>query len=117
MANGRTREQRQRLVVLWRRGGKTAAGFAEANGVVEARLKWWAWRLKRDGDLGPAVGLVPVRVIEEDDGAGLGERVAEGGGHSRLAWRLRTPRGELSVYTAPDEDLYAVVAALVEGST
>lgn len=114
MANRRTREQWQRLVVLWRRGGKTGREFAQANGVVEARLRWWAWRLERDGDLGPAVGLVPVRVIEGDDGVGC---AAEAGGQSSPAWRLRTPRGELSVYTSSDEELYAVVAALLGGSS
>ena len=116
MANRRTRKQWQQLVVLWRRGGKTSGEFAQANGVLDARLRWWAWRLERDGDLGPAVGLVPVRVIEGDDGAGSGECV-EGSGPGRLAWRLRTPRGELSVYASLDEELHAVVAALLDGGS
>ena len=113
----RTRAQWRRLVSSWRRGGQTAEEFAKERGVVEATLRWWAWRLAQDGELeigarGP-VGLVPVRVVEADGGTSTG--MARNDARPAVAWMLRTSRGELRVYarTHCNDELRAAVAALV----
>ena len=116
----RTRAQWRRLVSSWRRGGQTAEEFAKESGVVEATLRWWAWRLAQDGELeigaGGRVGLVPVRVVEAEGQASTGASDAAGD-HARpgVAWMLRTSRGELRVYarTHCNDELHAAVAALV----
>lgn len=83
--------------------------------MVEGTLRWWTWRLGRDADVASATGgdgveLLPVRIVESDSGQ------AESTGSPLLAWKLHTPRGELSVYASSDLDLAhlrATVAALL----
>ena len=111
----RNRAQWRRLVAAWRRSGRPAAAFAASNGVVEGTLRWWAWRLGRDAvvaseTVGAGVELLPVRIVECDGGQ------AESTDSLQLAWKLHTPRGELSVYASSDLDLAhlrATVAALL----
>jgi hypothetical protein len=38
-----------RRVRGWRAGGLTAEAFAGREGCQAATLRWWAWRLSRDG--------------------------------------------------------------------
>ena len=116
----RTRAQWRRLVASWRRGGQTGEEFAKERGVVEATLRWWAWRLTQDGDLevGAAgrVGLVPVRVVEGDGRSSTGTSgAAKDEARRGVAWMLRTSRGELRVYarTYRNDELRAAVAALL----
>jgi transposase-like protein len=112
-ASRRTREQWQQLVAAWRRSRRPAADFARELGVVESTLRWWAWRLERDykraARPGAPVALVPVRLVGEPAAGG---EDSDGG---RLAWTLRTSRGELTVYSAGESALLAAVASLVGG--
>jgi len=98
-------------VAAWRRSRRPAADFATERGVVESRLRWWASHLERDRERavrpGAPVGLVPVRVVEEPAARG-----ADGDG-GRIAWTLRTSRGELTVYSASESALLDAVASLV----
>jgi hypothetical protein len=105
----RTRKQWQKLVTAWRRSCRPAADFASESGVVESTLRWWAWRLERERDAAPSapVALVPVRVAEEPVAAD------DASDRARVAWTLRTSRGELTVYSADDGALRAAVASLV----
>jgi hypothetical protein len=107
----RTRKQWQRLVTAWRRSCRPAAEFASESGVVESTLRWWAWRLERERDAASSdpVALVPVRVAEEPVAAG------DASDGARVAWTLRTSRGELTVYSADDSSLRAAVASLTGG--
>jgi len=102
-------------VAGWRRSRRPAADFASELGVVESTLRWWAWRLERDckrgARPGAPVALVPVRVVEEPV---AGAEDSDGG---RIAWTLRTPGGELTVYSAGERALLAAVASLVGGGT
>src|ERR1019366_2876001 len=112
-ASRRTREQWQQLVAAWRRSRRPASDFASERGVVESTLRWWAWRLERDckraaRPVAP-VALVRVRVVEEPTAGG---EDCDGG---RLAWTLRTSRGELMVYSAGESALLAAVASLGGG--
>jgi len=115
-ATRRTRKQWKKLVVAWRRSRRSAAVFASERGVVESTLRWWAWRLERDrvGDVGQTdVGLVPVRVVDE---AVVAHDVAvDGPPDARVAWTLRTSRGEITVCSADESSLLAAVAVLVGG--
>lgn len=107
-----TRKQWLRVVASWRRSGKAAGDFARERGVVESTLRWWAWRLGRDGELQvaerDAVAFLPVRVVE---GASQGPAAPA---DARTAWTLTTHRGELRVYaTDAAGELRAAVAALL----
>ena len=100
-------------MAAWRRSRRPASDFASERGVVESTLRWWAWRLERDckraaRPVAP-VALVRVRVVEEPTAGG---EDCDGG---RLAWTLRTSRGELMVYSAGESALLAAVASLVGG--
>lgn len=44
----RTKGWWQKLVVKWRRSGRSASTFAEQVGVRESTLRWWAWSVERD---------------------------------------------------------------------
>ena len=108
------------MVASWRRGKQTAGEFAKKRGVVEATLRWWAWRLAQDGELeigaGGRVGLVPVRVVEADGRTPTGTSgTAKDEARPGVAWMLRTSRGELRVYarTHCNDELRAAVAALL----
>ena len=106
-----------------RSSGQTATDFANESGVVEATLRWWAWRLGRDGELprtrarssAATVGLVPVRVLDSDGGSPTKGRRAEEEPASGVEWTLRTPRGELTVYSSANggDELRAAVTALL----
>lgn len=116
----RTRKQWRRLVKAWRSTGQTAAHFAAAKGIVEGTLRWWAWRLECDGDLDApkraSVTMVPVRIVEVDDPPTPSETSVEEP-RPRLAWTLRTGRGELSVYAGGrDGDVRAAIAELLLGT-
>lgn len=78
---------------------------------MESTLRWWAWRLERERDaaLCNPVALVPVRVAEEPAAA---DNAFDG---ARVAWTLRTPRGDLTVYSADDSALRTAIASLVGG--
>ena len=109
----RTRDEWQRLVKSWRRSGKAAAAFVNGRDVVESTLRWWAWRLERDVDGAkrralPA--LVPVRVVDRDAPAAVSATDDD----ARVAWTLRTERGELRVYApTSSNELRAAVSALL----
>ena len=114
----RTREQWRTLVMSWRRSGKSVTEFAVARGVAEGGLRWWAWRLARDGEVEVAktraMTMVPVRVVDEVPDAVCAvddDRVAP-------VWTLRTSRGEVRVFTSDAaHELRAAIAALVGGSS
>lgn len=105
----RNRKQWQQLVNAWRRSRRSAAEFASESGVVESTLRWWAWRLERDASSSSPVALVPVRVVEDPAGA---DNVFESAG---VAWTLRTPRGELTVYSPDESALRAAISSLIGG--
>lgn len=119
-----TRARWQRLVTAWRRSGKTAAEFAGARGIVESTLRWWSWRLARDGETaaatGSALALVPVRVIADVDPVSPRKRrddVVRRSG-ARVMWTLRTAQGEISVYAAEDTAaLRAAIGVLIGGGS
>ncbi len=100
-------------MAAWRRSRRPATDFASELGVVESTLRWWVWRLERDGKRaarpGAPVALVPVRVVGEPAAGG------EDSDRGPLAWTLRTSRGELTVYSAGESALLAAVASLVGG--
>ena len=78
---------------------------------MEGTLRWWAWHLERERDTASSspVALVPVRVAEQPVAA---DNAVD---DTRVAWRLRTPRGELTVYSADDSALRAAIASLAGG--
>lgn len=113
----RTRADWKQLVAEWKRSGSTAERFASGHGLSAKSLRWWSWHLRATEatGTGPTTGggLVPVRIVE-----GTAELRPPAHCGSSLAWRLRTPRGELRVY-APQSDagFLAAVAALLEGGS
>ena len=64
---------------------------------------------ERDKASSNPLALVPVRVAEQPVAAGSAFDSA------RVAWTLRTPRGELTVYSADDSALRAAIASLAGG--
>jgi transposase-like protein len=109
----RTRKQWRQLVTAWRRGGESAAEFATACGLVESTLRWWARQFERErkeGATSAAMSLLPVRVMD----APTSSMESHG---DRVAWTLRTSRGELTVYSADGGALHAAVASLVGAGT
>jgi len=120
-AKRRTRAEWRRVVASWRRSGLTAREFAAAHGLSEGTLRWWSWALRSrsaepSAAVGPAVTMVPVRVVEPEPEA------LEGGGGVRaasVAWTLRTAQGELHVYAGATgeyvDELRAALALLVGG--
>jgi transposase len=47
-----TRAQWTSRVQRWRESGRQGGAFAAQEGVKEKTLRWWAWRLEREGVIG-----------------------------------------------------------------
>ena len=106
MAHGKWSEVEARGVLeAWRRSGLSLERYANQRGLVPQRLRWWKWKLEREGasrgiDVAPA--LLPVRVTEP---ARRGEPVTV----------LLRSGHMLKVSHGFDEDAFARVVALLEG--
>jgi hypothetical protein len=57
----RTREIWSNLIRQLERSGKSDEQFADERHIPVSTLRWWKWRLRRDGEDKPS--LLPVRVI------------------------------------------------------
>jgi hypothetical protein len=100
----KTHHQWSRLVAKWRRSGESAGAFADAHGVLEGTLRWWAWKLGNEAERGGDVALIPVHV--------RGARQASG--ETATVWKVRTVRGEL-VVRGPDAAARAEILDAVFG--
>jgi transposase-like protein len=56
----------RRVVQAWRQSGLTAASFAERRGLNAATLRFWAWRLARDGAAPATPEAEPLRLVSVD---------------------------------------------------
>jgi hypothetical protein len=117
----RSRAEWAQLVAAWRRSGESGGSFAARRGVVEGTLRWWAWRLEGEGgaDVGDRTGsvsLVPLRLVEGEEGIVDANLVASSpASDAGVSWTLRTNRGELRGYgPGTTEVLLAAVAAMLE---
>lgn len=99
-----------RLVRAWKRSGLTAARFAASQGVSAQSLTWWRWRLSsapaKTREPRPDVRLLPVEVVDSDDGPRAREP----------AWELVAASGHtLRVYEGTDAGgLRGVIEALMQ---
>lgn len=81
------------VVRRYRRGSRTAAEFAEAEGVKLSTLRYWIWKLGSLAEtVAPPVELIPVEVT----GRVLAEQIAISIG----AVTVRLPRGTDVAYVA-----------------
>jgi len=105
MAHGKWSEVEARGVLeAWRRSGMSLERFATQRGFVSQRLRWWKTKFARAEKADAMPALLPVRVSEETARRGEPVTVLLRTGHM------------LKVSHGFDEDAFARVVALLEGS-
>lgn len=109
----RTAAEWSRHVSAWRQSGLSAATYAKREGLKPKRLKWWSWKLRRDG-VSVDLQLLPVQVVGEP-----AEQIDESrAASSEMCWELVTAAGDRLRGTEPlsAEVAHALVSALVRRS-
>jgi transposase-like protein len=102
MAPRRTAKEWGRLIRELERSGQTVAAFALARGIRPDTLKWWRWRLGRDGRAEPreaATKKTPptrVQLVAVEPAREASRRTAaDERSTATPVWELKSPSGHM----------------------